>query len=309
MKKYFFISDTHSFYTAMVDALCKAGFEMNNPEHCLIVCGDIFDRGEETRKVYDFLLSIPKKRRIMIKGNHEYLYLNLLKKEKPDYYDFSNGTVKTFCHIAGADYAEIKEGYHYISGTFYDSEWYAKDFEKKWGTVKKLVENSEITKWLKSREWKHFFELGDYIAVHSWVPTMDVPVDEITESDRLYFYATGIWKQKLMDNWKEKAKPRDWESATWGCPWRQARDNQNPEGKIIICGHWHASDFHVNLGFEPDGEDNYNIYFGKNVIALDACTARTGFCNVLVIDEEFNCFDQFGNKLEVKESEMEDLWK
>lgn len=42
--KFFAISDMHSFYDPMIDALDQAGFEKNNPEHTLIVCGDAFDR-------------------------------------------------------------------------------------------------------------------------------------------------------------------------------------------------------------------------------------------------------------------------
>lgn len=305
MKKYFFISDIHSFYKAALNALEKSGFELDNPEHILVVCGDIFDRGGETVELYKWLKSIPKKRRIFIKGNHEYLYLALLKKNKPDYYDFSNGTVKTFCHIAKVDYESFRSMYHYYSGTYFDNEWVDDAFYNLWDKILQKVEKSRITQWLRSNEWRMYFELGKYIAVHSWVPTVEIPWDDTDETDRAYYYLTGKMRSVLMTDWKEKATEEDWESATWGCPWRFARDKQNPEGKIIICGHWHASDFHEYLGLEPNGGDNYNIYFGENVIALDACTAYTGFCNVLVIDEEFNCFDQFGNKLEVQEKRKE----
>ena len=86
MKKYFIVSDIHSFYDELATGLTLSGFEYNNPDHILVVCGDVFDRGEQTLEVYDFLSSLPKKRCILIKGNHESLYLKLLNKKYPDFH-------------------------------------------------------------------------------------------------------------------------------------------------------------------------------------------------------------------------------
>jgi serine/threonine protein phosphatase 1 len=75
--KYFVISDIHSFATEMKWVLRQAGFNKKNKNHTLIVCGDIFDRGNETLEVYKYLKSIPKKSCILVKGNHESLYFDL----------------------------------------------------------------------------------------------------------------------------------------------------------------------------------------------------------------------------------------
>ena len=99
--KYFVVSDIHSDYTGLKTALKNAGFNKRNKDHTLIVCGDVFDRGSETVELYKFLTSIPKKRCILIKGNHELLYEELLDKSFPESHDFSNHTVDTFCQIAG----------------------------------------------------------------------------------------------------------------------------------------------------------------------------------------------------------------
>ena len=72
-KKFFVIADVHSFYTEMKNALDVAGFEINNPDHILISCGDVLDRGPQSSEVLEFLLSIPKDRRIFIRANHEAL--------------------------------------------------------------------------------------------------------------------------------------------------------------------------------------------------------------------------------------------
>ena len=41
MKKYFIVTDVHSFYKIMLDTLNVKGFDVNNNEHYLILCGDL----------------------------------------------------------------------------------------------------------------------------------------------------------------------------------------------------------------------------------------------------------------------------
>jgi len=48
--------------------LNKIGFDLNNEEHILIICGDLFDRGSESSKLYEFIKSLQKERRILIRG-------------------------------------------------------------------------------------------------------------------------------------------------------------------------------------------------------------------------------------------------
>ena len=57
MKKYFCVSDIHGFFFELKRALHEAGFNKKNPEHILIVCGDIADRGPNPKEVYEFLKS------------------------------------------------------------------------------------------------------------------------------------------------------------------------------------------------------------------------------------------------------------
>ena len=102
-KTYFVTSDIHGYASVLKESLKEKGFDKRNPNHILIVCGDVFDRGTEPLEVYKFLKSIPKKRCILIKGNHESLYFDLLKKKFPESHDFSNGTVRTFCQIAAKE--------------------------------------------------------------------------------------------------------------------------------------------------------------------------------------------------------------
>lgn len=143
--KYFCVSDIHSFYTPLKESLDKVGFEIGNKDHTLLVLGDVFDRGDETLQVYEYLKSIPNK--ILIRGNHEQLFIDLLDKPIPESHDYSNGTVKTFCHIAGVDPKKMDVHYwyeiKYSQNALIDikSMLYAT-----WSVVVEKVNNSEIAK-------------------------------------------------------------------------------------------------------------------------------------------------------------------
>ena len=145
MKKYFVVSDVHSFYTPLMNELTNKGYDINNKEHILIICGDIFDRGKESLKMYEFIKSLPKDRRILIRGNHEYLFIDLLHKDLPDYYDHTNGTVNTLNDLTDNKYAN-----------FFDL---AND---------KFLK--EIEKWILSDDWIDYYETNNYIFTHAFIP-------------------------------------------------------------------------------------------------------------------------------------------
>lgn len=286
LKKYFVVSDIHSYYTSLKNALDEKGFDMDNANHHLIVCGDIFDRGDETLKVYEFLKSIPEDRFHFVLGNHELCYDELLAKPYPASYDYSNGTVKTFLHISGFDPKE------HISGdcTMLTSRGEREIISDNWESIKENVRKSEITKWLQSSEWKNYFELGKFIFVHCFIPK------KVRERYKfLEFYDLPSSAYDPDDNWRD-ASDSDWYIAKWGCPWSDFREglfeHEANKGKTLVCGHWHTSDFHTRLqalSSKPitDIEEvrTCPIFYSEHLIAIDACTAATKRCNVLVINE------------------------
>lgn len=107
-----------------------------------------------------------------------------------------------------------------------------------------------------------------------------------------------------MQNWRDAADDEDWHAARWTngmSSW--ARGVREPN-KTVVCGHWHTSWGHCNL--HNDGEEflshietyyinpetgrqepheNFDIFYDKGIIAIDACTAHSGKVNVLVLDE------------------------
>ena len=72
--KYFVTSDIHGFYTPFISALNEAGFDENDDNSKLIICGDLLDRGDEAVAVQDYILRLLRKDMVvLIKGNHESL--------------------------------------------------------------------------------------------------------------------------------------------------------------------------------------------------------------------------------------------
>ena len=53
--RYYVVSDVHGYYTQMKSALKKAGFFSDDAPHKLIMLGDIFDRGHETKQIQQFV--------------------------------------------------------------------------------------------------------------------------------------------------------------------------------------------------------------------------------------------------------------
>ena len=295
-KRWFIVSDIHSFANEMKIALKAKGFDINNPEHTLIVLGDVFDRGPKTVEVYEFLKLIPDNRLILIRGNHETLFLDLLEKFDPDSYDFSNGTVRSMCHIANVDEKLMDPSYwrtrKFILG---DSNINIKDeMHKTWQKIKRSVKKSEIYQWLLSDKWINYYEMDKYIFVHSFIPIKFIE-GEFNKSWVEYYGFKS--QQQYFDNWREEATDEDWKSAAWGCPYKNFDngffDKEKEEGKVLVCGHFHASAFHQHYEYDRDFvEEDDTIYYGKNLIAIDACTAKSLFCNVLVIDENMEIVNE-----------------
>jgi hypothetical protein len=108
--KFFVVSDVHSHFNFLKEALEEQGFEKNHKNHKLIINGDIFDRGEESQELKNFLDEIDNK--MFVFGNHESLLLHAINRGNFMKHDLSNGTMDTAIQLTGgfAAYPEIKWG-------------------------------------------------------------------------------------------------------------------------------------------------------------------------------------------------------
>lgn len=275
--KYFVISDIHSYYDAMIKALGEAGYDKKSKNHFLIVCGDIFDRGPDPIKVYKFLKSIPKSRKALIKGNHEFCLKEICDRGFFYKHDLHNKTADTIYYFTlGMSYMEALENVvlNRLSREDVDSYKLIQQFK-----------SLPVYEWLNSKEWKYYYELDNYIFVHNSIPLK-------TQYDKWgYILTLGF-----NENWRKCDSDIEWDEAVWGCSWKNCLEGYYDNlGKILVVGHWHTSDFFKNLSDNiacNKCEENMDIFYSKKIIGIDACTAITNKCNVLVIDEDGKCYNR-----------------
>ena len=261
MKKYFVCSDIHSAYSAWMKALSDAGFDHNNKNHMVVVCGDVFDRMDETVQCFEFVKKMCKQNRmIYIKGNHESLLFDCVEQirrgEVPDRHHFSNGTVKSICQFCG------------------QSEWIV--YDPSW--TDKILETMQPVLDFIDKNCVNYFEIGDKILVHSWIPTLT--------DDCLPAYYTRNRHFEYNPDWKN-ASQFDWDDAMWGNPFVMAYRGLNKTGKTIVFGHWHCSTGWSKAENRTEfGEDaKFEPFYGDGIIGIDACVAHSGKINCIVIEE------------------------
>lgn len=95
--KLFVVSDIHGHYALLKEALAEVGFDENDETHLFVCCGDLFDRGRENRKVYDYVRRL--KHKVLIRGNHDERLVEVLNEGRANVYDLRNGgevTLKEF---------------------------------------------------------------------------------------------------------------------------------------------------------------------------------------------------------------------
>lgn len=255
--KYFVVSDVHSFYTQLKTALDNAGFDPENENHTFISCGDLFDRGEESVEVLDFVMSLPRK--ILVRGNHESMLMELVNKTRPvGTHDQHNGTLKTIFDLGGA---------------------FKKGFTDNYTNNMKLLRQNE-----KLKEYFNllvdYYETEHYLFVHSWVPIMSDVNGNITYLD---------YKNANPKRWEEARWVNPFEEYIY------MRDMGESFGKTIVFGHWHTAEGHarfhndgisrISPGSYAKGFCNCDIFYDDGVIGLDACTVVSGKVNCLVIED------------------------
>ena len=236
MKKYFTISDIHSYYKEAMEALIGKGFDIDNKEHIVIVCGDAFDRGDETIKVFEFLKDMKSQDRLIyIAGNHEDLLFDCMSEislgKTPGSHHFSNGTVKTICQFTGENEWIVYHPTNDLIQKMFDATQEVRDF---------IRENTV-----------DYYELGNNIFVHSWIPLKDSSWEHYFRAARYSGYDEAWNVDPKTLSISELILNRDrWKVARWVNPFVQWKDKNYPEDKRIVFGHWHCSWGHSHIDME-----------------------------------------------------------
>jgi serine/threonine protein phosphatase 1 len=261
MMKYFVVADVHSFYDAMIKALEDKGFDKSNPEHHVIVCGDLFDRGPDAKKCYEFAVEMAGMGRFTyICGNHEDLLMQCLNdmvihKRVADHH-IHNGTLDTIVQFTG------RNKYDLMMGMFNELEF--------WEEIKPLIH-------FISDNAIDYAELDDHVFVHGWIPCEKKRVNIFTD------------KYVAVDDWRNG----NWDNARWINGIEAAHQGVILPKKTIVCGHFHCSYGWSKVKMErkefpsksrDDWAKSFEIYEDRGIVALDACTAFSGFVNCYVIE-------------------------
>lgn len=244
--KFFACSDIHSGYTPWINALNAAGFDIDNPDHMIVLCGDLFDRMSETVAVYEFAKHlIDRNKLIYIKGNHESLlfdcYESIKRGKIPGSHHFHNGTVKTICQLCGQN-----------EWIIYDPEWYPKILNKL----------EEVLQFI-SKNTVNYFETANHVFVHACLPRSDKEIPWRNASDAAW--SEAMWGNPFLDYLSDPLEDKTVVFGHWHCSfgWAYAE---------------HRSEFGQDAKFDT--------FFGDGYIGLDGCVAHSGQCNVHVIEDD-----------------------
>lgn len=262
--KYFVISDTHSFYTETMKALKEKGYDQNNEDHTLILCGDAFDRGNESKEMFEWMKSLPKDRFVYVRGNHEDLleecYNSIIRDRYVGYHHYTNGTIKTICSLCD------------VSNPYYVGM--NRDLDR--GIEIKLA---EVLNFINER-CVDFFETKHYVFVHGWIPCKYKNFE--------YSYDKN-WRHACLYRMRKSR----WVNGMDACHYYGIRVPR----KTTVCGHWHTSWGRVNITGELNEElpmdkedkelmyESFKPYYEDGIIAIDACTAYSGFVNCIVLED------------------------
>ena len=259
--KYYVVSDIHSYFDILKNTLQEKGFFDDTEPHKLIICGDIMDRGSGSRELEKFILDLLEKDEvILIKGNHEDLFLdmvdNFIDNKNSIYCGYShhnsNGTVKTALDLTNININDVVEFEQKFDIACKDTYFY-----------KKIIPACV-----------NYFETKKYIFVHGWIPCQ-------SKDYRSHF--------KYIPDWRN-ASDKLWDKARWlnGMLVGIKHKVLEPD-KTIVCGHWHTS--WARMYFDNEKEfshiySNFDPYYADGIIAIDACTAFSNQINCLVIEDD-----------------------
>ena len=148
--KYFIVSDIHAHYNVLKKELDKNKF---SPEDKLIVVGDLFDRGKESKEVLIYLKDLWDQGKCeIIMGNHDVFLLDFLNEnyERVQFNIERNGFAETLISLSGCH--EINQNYPEIRD-------------------KIIVNFPYLKEWLES--FPLFKETDSYIFVHGGIDGSD----------------------------------------------------------------------------------------------------------------------------------------
>lgn len=285
--KYFVASDIHGYCTAFTNSLNEKGFDINNPDHKVIICGDAFDRGTENVKLWQFMKELASKNKLIyIRGNHEELLEDCLKHQYFDSDDVGNGTA-----ITVTEFANFQNG----------KKINRLELKRDSKLVFKKAKETGIIEWINDHV-VNYFETEHYIFVHGFLPC--VTKECWMEYDKnghtmIAFYP----KCKILDDWRN-ADELGWYNSRWvngiDIYFKNKAVNNIKLEKTLVVGHIRSSlaNAFVKYGIFATERQIYDYcyndmkkdehckpYISDDFIALDSSSNYTKKVNVIVLED------------------------
>lgn len=254
---YFVFSDIHGEYNGLRRELKKAGYDSTNPRHKLISCGDAFDRGEESSKVYEYLIN---NNAICVKGNHDCFLEEYLEKGLDGEYVLFNilrnglhATIKSF-----APNSFFENGENFSIGQYQTARQWIK------------TNRTRLLPWLKSLPL--YYETKNYIFVHAGIDPRytnwkDTPEDfMLWDIEHSHVILNNVGRKIVVFGHHHAAQVKE------RCEYEGKNYFTEPE-------RWMSTKVYGN-------EDENSPIFIGNKIGIDGCTILTKTPNILVIEDE-----------------------
>ena len=251
--KNFVVSDIHDHYDLLIEALDIKGFDINNENHRLIVCGDAFYSGPQPGELFAFLRDLSNKGRlIFIYGNHDIELLDNLR-------------AKHFTRPANRKCAELIVSCLTGRAGLTDDELILE------------CERLGFTGFLADAPvW--YYENENYVFVHGFIPT-----------DKKAYRPD--WRDATEKEWRTAAARGDAMalSMRYGIsePNKKIVCGHYSAARCYLMKDATQADWdnkiYKDVSCVP--ADGFKPFFGDTFIAIDQSVKKTGFMNCIVIDE------------------------
>ena len=253
MMKNFVVSDIHDHYDLLMKALDRYGFDINNDDHTLTVCGDAFYSGPQPGELFVFLRGLHERGRLVfIYGNHDIELLDNLR-------------ARVFNRPANRRCAELTV--KHLTGKVGLTD------EEICGECERLGFTDFLA---KAPVW--YRETENYIFTHAFIPT-----DKRT-------YRTD-WRNATEKEWRVAAARGDAMilSMRYGVsePNKKIVCGHYSAARCYLMKDASEKDWENKIYKDVSGvpSGGFVPFFGDTFIAIDQSVKKTGFMNCLVFDE------------------------
>lgn len=251
--KNFVVSDIHDHYRILVEALNLRGFDKNDEEHRLIVCGDAFYSGPEPGELFVLLRELSEKGRlIFVYGNHDIELLDNLIGGR-------------FTRSANRRCAELLVAHLTGKADLSDSE---------------LIDECEkigFTDFLRAIPvW--YYENDNYVFTHGFIPT---------EKNRY----RADWREADEREWRAATRADAMMlSMRYGIsePGKRIVCGHYSAARCYMMKDASKSDWDNKIYKDVSSvtAEGFKPFFCDTFIALDQSVKKTGFMNCIVIADD-----------------------